>query len=444
MLAECEQLIAKRDRRALKAWLEDMHPADIAELIDALDVNPAAVLFRALPKDEAVEVFAHLETEAQASLISGFTDQEVTHMVDDLFLDDAVDMIEELPANVVSRVLKLATPDTRKNINHYLQFPEDSAAGIMTSEYVRLEGDMNVRQALEWIRANGHDKETIYTCYITSADRKLEGVTSVRTLLLARDDQLVKDIMEESVIFAHTTDDQEEVVHLFSDYDLLALPVVDSENRLVGIITFDDILDVSREEATEDFERMAAMAPSDRPYLKTPVWTQSKNRFTWLLILMVSGMINGAILSRYEHAFLAVPILVSFIPMLTDTGGNAGAQSSTMVIRGMALDEIEFRDWFAVLWKELRISLLVGLVLASVNFIRVYFLMGRNLGVSFVVSFTLIAVVIMAKVMGSMLPILARKLKLDPAIMAAPLITTIVDAGALIVFFQISEMVLHI
>ncbi len=444
MLAEYERLLEERDHVAFKRWLLDLHPSDIADLIDASDISHAAVLFRMLPKDDAVDVFSYLEPEAQAALIQGFSDQEVSHMVEKLYTDDAVDMLEELPANVVSRVLRLATPETRATFNHYLKYPEDSAGSIMTSEYVRLKGDMNVGQAIEWIRKTGHDRETIYTCYITTPDRKLEGVTSVRTLLLAPDGAIVRDIMDEQVIHAHTTDDQEDIVHLFSDYDLIALPVVDSENRLVGIITFDDILDVSREEATEDFERMAAMSPSERPYLKTSVWTQAKNRFGWLLVLMLSGMINGSILQRYDHAFLAIPILVSFIPMLTDTGGNAGSQSSTMIIRGMALSELEARDWPSILWKEIRISLMVGIVLGIINFVRIYFTMGRDAGISATVSITFVAVVLMANTLGSMLPILARKFKMDPAIMAAPLITTIVDAGALIVFFKVAEAILHI
>lgn len=443
-IEEVNELLNKKDRKAISAWLFDHHPNDIATVIDELEMQKAAVLFRALPKAKAVDVFSYLETEAQISLLQGFTDEEVTRMLEDLYTDDAVDLIEELPANVVTRVLELATPQTRATINNYLKYPEDSAGSIMTTEYIHLRADMTVGEAIAYIRTYGHNKETIYTAYITTPHRRLKGVLSVRNLLMAKNEEFIADIMEETIISASTTDDQEHVVHLFSDYDLIALPVVDGEDRLVGIITIDDVLDVSEEEATEDFERMAAITPSEGPYMKTSVLEQVKNRFPWLLFLMISGILNGFILARYEHAYLAIPLLVTFVPMLTGTGGNAGAQSSTMVIRGLSLEEIQFSDWLQVLWRELRISLIVGVVLASVNFVRVYFTYGRNLGISLVVSLSLIGVVILAKVMGSMLPLLAKKIHVDPATMAAPLITTVVDAGGLILFFTISEILLQI
>lgn len=442
--AHLQELLQGRDWRGLRRWAEELHPADVAELIDELEAKDAVWVFRALSKSQAAEVFAFIEPEGQEALINGISDREISRVVDSLFVDDAVDLLEELPANIVAKVLRLAAPETRETLNHFLKYPEDSAGSLMTSEYIRLREGMRIGEAIGYIRRHGAEAETLYTCYITSEDRKLKGLISMRTLLLAKDEEAVEDLMEDQLIVARTTDDKELVMKLFGTYDLLALPVVDGEFRLVGIITVDDVIDVVHEEATEDFELMAAIRPSDKSYFKMGVLEQSKNRIVWLLILMISGMLNGSILAKYEHAFLAVPLLVTFVPMLTDTGGNSGAQSSTMIIRGMALDEIRFSDIWRVIWKELRISLLVGSVLALANFARIYFFMGRNFSVALAVSLTLLAVVTLAKLMGSTLPLIARKIKLDPAIMAAPLITTIVDACALVVFFTLSVMILHI
>lgn len=442
LLSQIEEILAGRDRKVLIEFLHTQHPVDIANAINELPKESAALVYRSLSKDDAAETFAYLDIEKQAALLDSFTDHEVSEMMEELFVDDAVDMVEELPANVVSRILRLSTAETRDTINHFLKYPEDSAGSVMTSEYTKLEEDMTVAEAIAYIRQHGDDKETIYTAYITTKDRKLIGAISIRSLLLAKDEQIVGDIMNEVLIKASTTDDQEEVLRLFTNYDLLSLPIVDAENRLVGIVTVDDALDVAHEEATEDFEKMAAIHPSEKPYLKSGVFEQSKNRITWLLILMFSGIINGSILQSYEHAFLAVPLLVSFIPMLTDTGGNAGSQSSTMIIRGMALGELSFRDFWSIIWKELRISLLVGSVLAIANFLRIFFTYDHNIIVSATVSITLLFTVLMAKILGSALPMLARKVKLDPAIMAAPLITTIVDAGALIIFFNVAELLM--
>ena len=444
ILDELKDLLAERRFIELRKLLLEQHEKDIADFLDELSPDTAALLFRMLRKDQAAEVFAYLDNDSQEFLISAFSDQEVSEMIETLYLDDAVDMIEELPANAVNRVLQLATPQTRKLINHYLKYPEDSAGSIMTSEYTRLTKGMTVKEAIEYIRHYGEDRETIYTCYVTSASRILEGVVTVRDLLLSDDDDLVKDIMDPDVIKVYTTEDQERVALLFHHYDFLALPVVDIEKRLVGIVTIDDALDVVHEEATEDFEIMAAMSPSEKPYLKTSVWEHAKNRSTWLFVLMISATISGAILNRYENAFMVLPVLVTFMPMLTDTGGNAGSQSSTLIIRGMALDEIKFSDLGIVIWKEFRIGILVGLGLAIVNFLRIYFLIKVSFPVALVVSLALFITVILSKLTGSILPVLARAVNLDPAIMAAPLITTIVDAAALILYFQIASRLLHI
>ncbi len=441
---ELLQLLENRRFRMLKERLADLHEADVAEFIEEHSPDKAAIVFRLLSKLQAAEVFSLLDSDQRRTLVSAFSDQEVSQIIEDLYTDDAVDFLEELPANAVNRVLGLATPETRRLLNHYMKYREDSAGSIMTSEYVMLHPYITVAEAIEYIRRYGADRETIYTCYISDATRKLIGVVSVRQLLLARDDQLVSEIMEENVISVEVTADQEEVANIITDYDLIALPVVDKENRLVGIVTFDDVFDVVKRETTEDMELMAGLRPSERPYLKSSTWALASHRMVWLLVLMISGMINGVVLGHYEHAFVALPILVTFVPMLTDTGGNAGSQSSTIIIRSMVLGEIEFRDLMVVLWKEFKISLLAGLALAAVNFVRIYFTYGYNVGLSLTVSFSLVAIVVASKICGAALPLLAKKLKLDPAIMAAPLITTIVDAFGLIIYFTIATAVLPI
>lgn len=436
--------VTMRNWRALKQELSHMQEVDIAFFIESLPDDQALTVFRTLDKDVAAEVVANLPPEQLQQLISNISDDELRSIMSDLMVDDAVDMLEEMPANVVRRVLKHTSVQDRQLINQFLRYPENSAGSIMTAEFIELRRQMTVGQSIEHIRRVGEDKETVYTCYVTDENRHLEGVITVKTLLLASDDQSVSDLMETDIISVKTSDDQENVASIISRYDLLALPVVDQENRLVGIITVDDVMDVINEENTEDFEKMAAMAPSDKPYLKTGIFTLAKNRIVWLLVLMVSGMITGEILGRYEEAFKVLPILVTFIPMLTDTGGNAGSQSSTLVIRGMAINEIQPRNILTVLWKEIRVAVLVGFALAVVNFVRLMITESGNWLLSLTVSLALYATVLMAKTIGGILPIIAKKCKLDPAIMASPMITTIVDAFSLIIYFSIAKVLLKI
>ena len=437
-------LVEARRFRELKELLGDMNENDVAAFIEELEPEKKVVVFRLLTKGQATDVFACLEVEDQQHIINSITDNELREIVEDLFVDDAVDMLEELPATVVKRVLQNATSDTRNLINQFLKYPENSAGSIMTAEYIGLKKAMTVEQSFAYIRKHGVDKETIYTCYVTDATRRLEGVVTVKELLMNPYEETIENIMDDHVIKATTTDDQEEVADLFNKYDLLSLPVVDHENRLVGIVTVDDIVDVIEQEATEDFEKMAAMLPSEKPYLKTSVLDLAKNRILWLLVLMVSSMITGGILAKYEAAFAVMPLLVTFIPMLTDTGGNAGSQSSTLIIRGMAVGEIHLSDILKVLWKELRVGLLVGVVLCLVNYVRLLIMYPGNEIVSLTVVLSLFVTVILAKTTGAILPILAKTLKLDPAIMAAPLITTIVDAFSLVIYFQIASHLMHL
>lgn len=435
---EWMELVENRRFRELKAQLVELNEADIAEFLEQLPQEKSVVVFRMLPKEQAADVFAFLPAEVQGQIINGITDTELKNIVEDLYVDDAVDMLEELPATVVRRVLQNAAPDTRRLINQFLNYPENSAGSIMTAEYIGLKKDMTVEQAFDYIRKNGVDKETIYICYVTDAQRHLEGVVTVRDLLMHSYETVIGAVMDDNVIKAVTTDDREDVADSFNKYDLIALPVVDHENRLVGIITVDDAVDVMEQEATEDIEKMAAMVPSDHPYLKQKVWVMARNRIGWLLVLMVSSMITGAILAHYEQAFAALPLLVTFIPMLTDTGGNAGSQSSTSIIRGMTLGEIQLRDLPRVVWKETQISFLCGLVLGLVNFIRLILVYPGQPMVCLTVVLSLFVTILLAQVIGCMLPLIAEKLHLDPAIMAAPLITTIVDAVSLVVYFQIA------
>ncbi len=429
--------------QALKTDLSHLQEVDIASFIESLPAELALIVFRTLDKDLAAEIFANLANEQQEQLIGAITDEELQHLMKGLMIDDAVDMLGELPANLVNRILRHTSPNTRSLINQFLLYPEFCAGSIMTAEFVQLKKEMTVKEAIDHIRRVGEDKETIYTCYVTTQNRKLEGIISVRTLLLSDDESTLDTLMEPDFISVTTTDDQELVADLFRRYDLLSIPVVDHENRLVGIITVDDIIDVIEEENTEDFEKMGAMLPSDKPYLKTGVFSLAKNRIAWLMILLVSGMITGTILARFEDAFLVLPILVSFIPMLTDTGGNAGSQSSTLIIRGMAVNEISLKDMWIVLFKELRVALLVGFVLAFFTALRVYFT-GHGVMVALTVGIALYATVVMAKTIGGVLPMAAKKVHMDPAIMAAPLITTIVDAFSLILYFTIAKSLLHL
>ena len=427
---ELMQYIQERKFRLLRARLSEMNEADIAEFLGELEDNPKVMVFRMLPKELAADVFAFLEPDVQEHIINSITDAELAKIIEDLFVDDAVDMLEELPATVVKRVMRTAGPETRSLINQFLKYPENSAGSIMTAEYIGLKKYMNVEQAFAYIRAD--------------AQRRLEGVVTIKDLLMNPYDMKIQDIMDENVIKAVTTEDQEEVVDLFNKYDLMCLPVVDHEDRLVGIVTVDDVVDVMEEEATEDIEKMAAMLPSDKPYLKTGILELARNRIVWLTVLMLSSMITGSILTHYETAFAALPLLVSFVPMLTGTGGNAGSQSSTTVIRAMTIGDVEPKDILKIVWKEIRVAVVVGIILASLNFIRLMVQYPGETMVCITVVVSLVVTIILAKTIGCTLPILAQILHLDPAIMAAPLISTIVDACSLIVYFQIACRLLAI
>ena len=443
-LDELFQFVEEHKYRLLRSRLAEMNEADIAEFMEELDRNQGMLIFRMLPKDQAADVFAFLEPDVQEHIINSINDAEVSKIVEDLFVDDAVDMLEELPATVVKRVMRAATPETRKLINQFLQYPENSAGSIMTAEYIGLKKYMNVEQAFAYIRAHGVDKETIYTCFVTDGQRRLEGVVTIKDLLMNPYETKIQDIMDENIIKTVTTEDQEEVVELFNKYDLICLPVVDHEDRLVGIVTVDDIVDVMDEEATEDIEKMAAMLPSDKPYLKTGIFELAKNRIVWLTVLMLSSMITGSILTYYEAAFAALPLLVSFVPMLTGTGGNAGSQSSTTIIRAMTIGDVKPMDILKVIWKEIRVAVVVGIILAGLNFVRLMLQYPGETLVCVTVVVSLMLTIILAKTIGCTLPILAQLLHLDPAIMAAPLISTIVDACSLIVYFQIACHLLSI
>ena len=432
------QLAEEKQYRQLKEALLEFPAVDVAAFMEELDSERTVIVFRMLPKDLAMDVFAELPVENQQHIINSITDQELSEIMEELYVDDAVDMVEELPAAVVRRVLKSTTPDTRKLINQFLNYPDNSAGSIMTAEYVGLKKTMTVEECFAYIRKHAVDTETIYTSYVMDEGRHLDGVVTVKDLLMNPYETKVGDIMDTHVIKAYTTEDQEQVADTMNKYDLLSLPVVDSEDRLVGIVTVDDVMDVMEEEATEDFEKMAAMLPSEKPYLKTGVFQLAKNRIPWLLILMLSSTITGGILLKYENAFAAVPLLVSFVPMLMDTGGNCGSQSSTMIIRGMAVGEIAVTDILKVVWKEVRVGMLVGVVLSLVNFIRLMLQYPGNTMICLTVVLSLFCTVVAAKTIGCVLPIAAKTLKMDPAIMASPLITTIVDAVSLMVYFDLA------
>ncbi len=437
------ELIEDKKFSEARAVIEEMQPADIAAVFEELDPEQTVMLFRLLPKETAAEAFAYMTPEVQEQVITALTDVEVQGVLDSQFMDDTVDMLEEMPANVVKRVLRLTDSETRGMLNRLLQYKDGSAGSIMTTEFVDLKQDMTIRQAIDRIRRIAVDKETISTCYVTDSARVLEGVVSLRDLIMAKDEERVGDIMEDNPIAVSTDDLDEDVAQLFSKYDMLVLPVVDREHRLVGIITIDDAVDVIQEANTEDFEKMAAMAPSENTYLKTPAFTHARKRVVWLLILMVSSAITGNIITRYEDAFAAIPLLVSFIPMLMDTGGNCGSQSATLVIRGLALGEIRIKDFFRVVFKEFQVSLLVGLLLVPINILWIWFLY-KNFLIAVTVGISLFVTICVAKMIGCMLPIVAKKCKLDPAIMASPLITTIVDACSIFVYFNVALAILHV
>lgn len=437
---ELLKLIEEKKYQEYKKVVNELPEIDVAQWIEELQEEQMIIAFRALPKDLAADVFSYLSSDSQQLIINGITDKELKNIVEDLYIDDAVDMLDEAPANVVQRVLQNASNETRALINQFLNYKEDTAGSIMTAEFLDLKKGMTIKEALDRIRRICKDKETSYTCYVLDKNRILEGMITVKTILMAKDEEMIDDLMDTQVIYTTTNEDKENVAKLLSKYDLFALPVVDNENRMVGIVTIDDAVDVIEDEATEDFEKMAAMLPSDRPYLESKVTTLFKNRIVWLIVLMISGIIVGEILGYYEAKIAAIPLLVTFVPMLNDTGGNCGNQSSTMVIRGLTTGDITTKDWLKVWWKEFRVSLLVSIVLASFNFIRIAFFTKAPEGVNVYmiaisVSGALFLTVILAKSVGGLLPILAKKLKLDPAVMAAPLITTLVDAAAIIIYF---------
>ncbi len=446
------ELLKNKNYQQLRAMLVDMEAADIALLLDEADIEVVPRLYRILPKELAADVFVEMDADMQEMLIKAFSDRELGEVLEEMYLDDTVDMIEEMPASLVKRILRVTKPEMRRQINELLHYPKDSAGSIMTTEFVDLKQSMTVEQAFAYIRQTAPDKETVYTCYVTDARRHLIGIVTVKDLLLNSYETLIGDIMDTGVIYANTHDDKEEVAKNIDKYDFLAMPVVDNETRLVGIVTVDDAIDVIQEETEEDFALMAAVTPSEDTYFKTSVWAHSKNRILWLLILMLSASITGMIITNYEQAMNA--LLVSFIPMLMGTGGNSGSQSSSMIIRGMATDEIKLKDFFKVFFKELRIGLFVGVILSVVNALRMwvmYDLMNINDHVygdysiwlvALVVGLTLIGVVVLAKVLGCCLPMLAKKCKLDPAIMASPLITTIVDTCAVLLYFNIAISIL--
>jgi magnesium transporter len=436
-------LLKEPGRAALRQNLDGMNIVDIAEELEELADPDVIIVFRMLSKDKAAEVFAFLAHDVQQWIIEAITDREIGSIINELFLDDAVDFVEEMPSNVVKRVLANVTPGTRNLINQFLQYPEDSAGSIMTIEYVNLKSDMTVNDAFVHIRETGMDKETIYTSYVTDKERKLIGAVSAKTLFLSKKENLISDVMEPNVISAYTHDDKEALMNSFRKYGFIAMPVIDKENRLVGIVTFDDALLVQEEEATEDFERRAAMSPSEDSYLKTGVFTLSKNRIPWLLILNLAAVITGMIVERFEYSLAALPVLVTFVPMLMDTGGNAGSQTSTLIIRGMALNEIRQQDFLQTMWKELRVALSCGGILVVVNFARLM-MFGHEFFLAVTVSLTLYGTIILAKSTGAILPFFARVLRLDPALMAAPLITTIVDAVVLIMYFSLAGLILQI
>ncbi len=437
-------LLEERDFISFRREIQEENVMDIADFIADLSDDYAIVAMRLLPKDMSVEVFSEFDSEMKEIFVAKITDKEIDHLLNEMFVDDLVDMIEELPANVVARVLERANPVDRNTINVFLQYPEDSAGSIMTSEYVSLKRETRVIDAINNLRQNGHDSETLYSLYVIDEKRVLEGVLSLKDLLLAKDDEIVSDLMESVVISAHTHADEEEVSYLFGKYNFMTLPILDSENRLVGIVTVDDIMDVILDRDTEDFSLMSGTLPSEKPYLKTSAWRLARNRMGWLTLLMLSGIITGSILARYEDAFLVLPVLVTFIPMLTDTGGNSGSQSSTLVIRGMVLNEIRLKDAWKVLFKEFQVSMIAGTFLAVITFIRLMFTYSDKPLMVFVVSISILLTVMVAKIVGALLPFFAKIIKADPAIMAAPLITTIVDATSLLIYFTLATMVLGI
>ena len=443
-MEEIVELLEQNKLAELKEILINENPIDIADVFEDFPKEKYLIIFKLLPKDFSSEVFSYLSPEKQQEVIENITDDEIKFIVEDMYLDDTVDFIEEMPANIVDKILKNTSNDKRKLINQMLKYPENSAGSVMTVEYVSFKDNYTVKQAIEYYRKVAIDKEETDICFVTDTKKKLVGIISLKTLILSKDDSYIQDEMDTNFVSVLTLDDQEEIAALFRKYDLTTMPVVDHEDRLVGVITVDDIVDVIDQENTEDIQKMAAMNPSDEEYLKESVVSLAKHRILWLLVLMISATFTGLVIKKYEDILQSAVYLATFIPMLMDTGGNAGSQSATLVIRGIALEEIEFSDIFKVIWKELRVSILVGFILSAVNFIRIYYFTRSGLETSLVVAISMFLTVIMAKVVGGVLPLVAKSLKIDPAIMASPLITTIVDTAALIIFFKLSVIFLHI
>ncbi len=448
-LEEMHELLREKKMKALREHLEASDAFDVAEFLTELEPQQMIKVFRVLSKEHGADVFAELDVPEQEYIINSVTDAELGNILEELYLDDTVDMMEELPANVVARVMRISTPETRKLINQYLNYPENSAGSIMTAEFIDLKKYMNVKESFARIKRIGADKETVYTCFVTSADRKLEGVVTVRDLIMANEFDIIEDIMNEVIIYATTEDDQEDVSTMFSDYNLLAIPVVDKERRLVGIVTVDDVMDVMEQEATEDIELMAAITPSDKPYSRTPVTEIWRNRLPWLMLLMLSATFTSMILTSFEDALATQAALIAFMPMLMGTGGNSGSQASTAVIRSLSIGDTEPKDVLLVLWKELRVSILCGICLSVVNFGKMFlldkFILGNSditVMIALTVSATVLFVVVFAKIVGCTLPMLAERIGIDPAVMASPLITTLTDAVSLLIYFSIARMLL--
>ena len=441
-LEEVLELLNTKQYTKLRQYLTELNDADIAGLLGELEEEDMLKVFRILPKDLAADVFSYLDMDNQQKIITSLSDKEATNIINNLMADDAADLLEEMPANIVKKLLTNASPEVRRDINHLLRYPEDSAGSIMTVEYVDLKENLTVNQAIERIRKVGLDSETINICYVLDAQRRLVGTVALRYLLLMDGDEIIGDIMHENVISINTLMDQEEVARQFKKYDFTAMPVVDNENRLVGIITVDDIVDIIEEETTEDMEKMAAIVPSDKPYMKTGVFETFKKRIPWLLLLMVSATFTGAIISSFEDALSVCAVLVAYIPMLMDTGGNAGSQASVTVIRGLSLNEIEYRDVPKVIFKEIRVALMCGITLSAANFVKLLILDRVGVLVAASVCLTLVAAVVIAMIIGCLLPVLAKRLGFDPAVMASPFITTIVDALSLLVYFRVASAIM--
>ena len=435
------ELLEERRFKELKDELETMHPVDVAEILEDLENRQMILVFRLLAKDEAAETFTEMNADMREILLNALTDSEIKEVMDEMYLDDAADVLEELPANVVDRLLMATDEETRKQINTLLNYPEDSAGSIMNVEYIAFQKEMTVEEAILKIRQVGINRETIYTCYVTEK-RKLIGVVSVKDLLTTGDNRTIEEIMETNIMYVNTHDDQEEVASMISKYNLIAIPVVDNDMRMVGIVTVDDAMDVLEEEATEDMSMMVGIAPNEDSYFDTTIWEHAKSRFPWLLFLMLSATLSGLALGRFEEVLLTMPILNTFVPMLTGTGGNCGSQSSTLIIRGLATDEIEFGDILKVIFKELRVAVLVGAMLALVNGIRIMIMYSGNLQLAVTLGITLVCTVTLAKVIGCVLPLVAKKFGLDPALMAAPLITTLVDTGTILLYFTIATNIM--